>query len=59
MSLMIYFITLIYFIFLRFYLFFFYRGGREGEREGNKHQCVVASLTSPTGEPHPHPRLMP
>ena len=24
--------------------------GREGEREGEKHQCVVASCTPPTGD---------
>ena len=28
---------------LRFYLFIFRQRGREGEREGEKHQCVVAS----------------
>ena len=27
----------------RFYLFIFREKGREGEREGEKHQCVVAS----------------
>ena len=32
-----------YFFFLRFYLFIF----REGEREGDKHQCVVASCEPP------------
>ena len=37
----------IYLFFKRFYLFF--RGrGREGEREGVKHQCVVASYVPPT-----------
>ena len=30
-----------------FYLFF---RGREGEREGGKHQCVVASHAPPTGD---------
>ena len=34
--------------FLRFYLFL--ERGREGEREGKKHQCVVASQVSPTGD---------
>ena len=24
--------------------------GREGEREGEKHQCVVTSHTAPTGD---------
>ena len=27
----------------RFYLFIFRERGREGEREGEKHQCVVVS----------------
>ena len=30
-------------IFLRFYLFIFRERKREGGREGEKHQCVVAS----------------
>ena len=38
------------FFFLRFYLFIFRERGREGEREEEKHQCVVASCTPPTGE---------
>ena len=25
-------------------------GGREGEREGEKHQCVLVSRASPTGD---------
>ena len=29
--------------FLRFYLFIFRQNGREGEREGEKYQCVVTS----------------
>ena len=33
----------------RFYLSVFRERGREGEREGEKHQCVVASHTFPTG----------
>ena len=35
---------------LRFYLFMFIQTGREREREGEKHQCVVASCVSPTGD---------
>ena len=31
--------------FLRFYLFIFRDSGREGEREEEKYQCVVASCT--------------
>ena len=37
-----------FFFFLRFYLFIFREGGRWGEREGEKHQCVGASLLLPT-----------
>ena len=36
--------------FLRFYLFIFRKRGREGEREGEKHQRVVASCAPPTGD---------
>ena len=35
--------------FFRFYLFIFRERGRKGEREGEKHQCVVASSVPPTG----------
>ena len=34
----------------RFYLFIFRERGREIEREGEKHQCVVASHMPPTGD---------
>ena len=37
------------FIFLRFYLFIFKEMGREGESEGEKHQCVFASHWPPLG----------
>ena len=43
----------------RFYLFIFRKRGREGEREGEKHQCVVASRTSPTGDLARNPGLGP
>ena len=36
-------------IFLKI-LFIFRKRGREGEREGEKHQCVVASHTPPAGD---------
>ena len=38
-----------YLFFKRFCLFF-REWGKEGEREGEKHQCVVASHTPPTGD---------
>ena len=34
----------------RFYLFIFRERGRKGEREGEKHQCVVVSQVPPTGD---------
>ena len=42
--------ALILFFFFLFYLFIFREKGREGEREGENHQCVVASHTLPTGD---------
>ena len=33
--------------------------GREGEREGEKHQCVVASHTPPTGDLARNPGMCP
>ena len=43
--------TSFFFFFTDFiYLFIFSERGREGEREGEKHQCVVASHTPPTGD---------
>ena len=49
------------FFFLKkiFYLFIFRQRGREGEREGEKHQCVVTSFTLPTGDLACHPGLCP
>ena len=42
-----------------FYLFIFRERGREGEREGEKHQCVVASHVAPTGELAHNPGMCP
>ena len=38
------------FYFFRFYLFIFRERGREGEREGEEYQRVVASHVAPTGD---------
>ena len=46
-------------LFLRFYLFIFRERGREGEREGEKHQCVVASRAPPTGDLACNPVMCP
>ena len=45
-------------IFFKKYLFIF-REEREGEREGEKHQCVVASPALPHQGPGPQPRHVP
>ena len=37
----------------------FLNRGREGEREGEKHQCVVASHTPPTGDLACNPGMCP
>ena len=42
--------------FLRFHLFSFRERGREGEREGEKHQCAVAYCVPPAEGPGPQPR---
>ena len=42
-----------------FYLFIFRVGGSEGEREGEKHQCVVASHMPPTGDLARSPGMCP
>ena len=42
--------SLVSFSFLIFYSFFFWVRGREGEREGEIHQRVVAPLMLPTGD---------
>ena len=48
-----------YFLFLRFYLFIFRKRGREGVREGEKHQYVVASLVPTTGDLASNPGMCP
>ena len=45
------------FSFFRFYLFIFRERGKEGEREGEEHQCVVAFRASPTGDLAHNPGL--
>ena len=43
----------------RFYLFIFRERGREGEREGEKHQCVVDSHVGLTGDLSCNPVMCP
>ena len=49
----------IIFYFFKFYLFIFRESGKEGEREGEKHQCVVAFHLPPTGDPAHNPGMCP
>ena len=47
--------------FNKYFIYLFLERGREGEREGEKHQCVVASGAPPTEDlahnPGMYPRL--
>ena len=52
-------VTPIHLFFLRFYLFTFRERGKEGEREGEKHQCVAAFHTPPTGALAHNPGMCP
>ena len=45
--------------FWRFYLFIFRERGRQGEREGEKHQCVVASHAPPSRDLAQNPGVCP
>ena len=47
--------------FLKDFIYLFLESGEEGkgEREGEKHQCVVASHTSPTGDLARNPGIFP
>ena len=45
--------------FLRFYFFIFRERRREGEREGEKHPCVVASHAPPAGDLACNPGMCP
>ena len=47
------------YLLLIFYLFIFREKGREGEREGEKHQYVVASHTPPNGDLAYYPGMCP
>ena len=47
------------YLFLRFYLLIFREKGRERDREGEKHQCVVASHAPPTGDLAHNPGMCP
>ena len=58
MSILFYFYFLIS-CFKDFHLFIFRERGLEREREGQKHQCVVASHVAPTGDLACNPGICP
>ena len=41
------------------FIYLFKEKGREREREGEKHRCVVASFTPPTGDLAGNPGICP
>ena len=46
-------------IFKKDFIYLFLERGREGEREGEKHQCVFASHMPPTGDLARNPGMCP
>ena len=47
------------FMFLNIFIYLFLERGREGKREGEKHQCLVASHMAPTGDLAHNPGMCP
>ena len=45
--------------FFKIYLFIFRERGRDGEREGEKHQFVIAFHVAPTRDPACNPGMHP
>ena len=45
--------------FKKYFIYLFLERGREGEREGEEHPCVVASGASPTGVLDRNPGMCP
>ena len=52
-------LTCFSFLFFKFYLFIFRQRGKERKREGEKHQCVVASHAPPTEDLACNPGMYP
>ena len=46
-------------VFFKYFIYLFLERGREGDREGEKHQCVVASCAPPTGNLACNPGMCP
>ena len=47
------------YLFKKDFIYLFLERGGEGEREGEKHQCVVASHMFPTGDLAHNPSMCP
>ena len=47
------------FLFKKYFIYLFLERGREAVREGEKHHCVVASSTPPTGDLACNPGMCP
>ena len=47
------------FFFKKYFIYLFLERGREGEKEGEKHQRVVASYSLPTGDLACNPGMCP
>ena len=52
-------LPLLFLFLLKILFIYFKERGMEGEREGEKHQCVVASHVSPTGDLDRNPGMCP
>ena len=48
-----------FFFFLEIFIYLFLERGSEGEREGEKRQCVLASHAPPYWGPGPQPKHVP
>ena len=59
----LYFITELYcdslLFFFKDFIYLFLKGGKEGKREGEKHQCVIASCVPTTGHLSHNPGMCP
>ena len=49
----------LFLLFFKDFIYLFLERGRVGEREGEKHQCVVASHVAPTGDLARNPGMWP
>ena len=57
LSLLLFFILRVFF--KKYFIYLFLESGREGERQGENHQCVVSSHMPPCWRPGLKPRHVP